>query len=121
MMVWFWILVAVTLLSFVPEYFLSYQTNKWRGLILPVLYFCAAGVFLALNLLQVFPETEAFGFFLTEYGNTGFFALILKIGFVFSPAAVHLILYFVGRHFYNKTHNPVKRSREYNKMLADDL
>ncbi|MFH1880302.1 MAG: hypothetical protein ABIK64_05875 [Bacillota bacterium] len=120
-MVWFICIAALTVLSFGLQYFLSYRKNAWHGLILPVVYGCAAGVFLLLNLLSAFPETEAFGSFLTEFGSAGFIALILKIGFVCSPAAVHLILYFVRRHRYNKTHCPVKHNREYKKMLADDL
>ena len=120
-MVGFWILVAVTLLSFVAEYFLSYRQTKWHGLILPCVYFGAAGMFLILNLLNAFPAMESFGFFLTEHGGTGFFALVLKIGFVFSPAAVHLIIYFVSRHYYVKTHHPATRNKEYKRMLADDL
>ena len=120
-MVWFWILLIVTVLSFGVQYFLSYRKNKWHGLVLPVAYFCAGGVFLLLNLLHVFPEMETFGAFLTEYGGAGFFALVLKIGFVFFPAAVHLIIYLFVRHGYEKTHNPARHNKEYKKMLADDL
>ncbi len=120
-MVWFWILLAVTVLSFAAEYFLSYRKSKWHGLILPVAYFCAACVFLLLNLLHAFPGMEAFGAFLTEYGGAGFFALALKIGFVFSPAAVHLVIYLIFRRAYDKMHNPAMRDKEYKKMLADDL
>ena len=120
-MVWFWILAVITLLSFVPEYFLSCRTNKWLGLILPAAYFAAAGIFLILNLLQAFPGMEAYGLFLTEHGSAGFFAVILKIGFLYTPAAVHLAIYFISRHTYEKTHNPAKHNKEYKRMLADDL
>ena len=120
-MIGVWIFAAVTLISFVAGYFLSYRKSKWHGLILPGVYFCAACIFLALNLLDAFPAMEAYGFFLTEHGSAGFFAVILKIGFVFSPAAVHLVIYFVSRHYYEKTHNPTKHNKEYKKMLADDL
>jgi len=120
-MIWFWIIFAVTLLSFAAEVFLSYRANKWHGLILPAVYIVAAGVFLLLNLLHAFPATEAFGSFLVEYGGAGFFALVLKIGFVLLPAVVLLIIYFIGRHAFEKTHNPVKHNKEYKKMLADDL
>lgn len=120
-MVWFWILVVVTLLSFGAQYFLSYRKNKWHGLVLPVIYFAAASLYLLLNLLHVFPQTEVFGTFLSEHGSAGFFALILKIGFLFSPAGVQLILYIVCRHYYAKINNPAKNNKQYKKMIADDL
>lgn len=120
-MIGFWIIVAVTLVGFAAEYYLAYRQNRWHGLILPAVYFCAACVFLALNLLNAFPATEAFGAFLTAHGGAGFFALALKIGFAVSPVIVQLIIYFVGRHYYEKTHNPARHNKEYKKMLADDL
>ncbi len=120
-MVWFICIAALTVLSFGLQYYLSYRKNVWHGLVLPIMYFCAAVVFLLLNLLSAFPATEAFGSFLTEFGSAGFIALILKIGFVCSPAAVHLMIFIVRRHRYNKTHRPAKHNREYKKMLADDL
>lgn len=116
-----WIILAVTLLSFAAEYLLSNCANRWAGLILPGTYGIAAIVFLLLNLLHAFPATEAFGSFLSAYGSAGFWALVLKIGFVLSPVIVHLILYGLGRHAYQKTHSPVKHNREYQKMIADDL
>ena len=44
-MTWFWIIVAITLLSFIGQYFLSYRKATWHGLILPGIYFIAASVF----------------------------------------------------------------------------
>ena len=120
-MIWFWSIAAVTLLSFVAEYFLAYRRSKWPGLILPVTYFCAASVFLLLNLLDAFPQTEAFGSFLSQYGSAGFVALLLKIGFLYVPAVLHTVLCLVFRRRYRKTHHPAKHNKEYQKILADDL
>ncbi len=120
-MVWFWVLLVITLLSFGLESWLAQRAAAWYGFVLPGVYFTAACVFLLLNLLHVFPQTETFGAFLVEYGGAGLFALILKIGFLFSPAAVQLILYGVFRRRYLRRHHPARHNREYQKMMADDL
>ena len=120
-MIWFWILMIVTLLSFVAEGFLAYRRSKWHGLILPLVYFCAASLFLLLNLLHAFPETEMFGFFLLEYGSIGMMALLLKIGFIYTPLIIHVVVFIVFHHRYRKFHHPAKYNKEYQKMLADDL
>ncbi len=117
----FWILTGLTLLSFAGEYFLSYRRGKWPGLILPLLYFCAAAVFMALNLLDVFPNMESYGVFLTVHGSAGFFAVVLKLGFVFLPVMIQLVIYVITRHCFAKKHHPAAHNREYKKMLADDL
>ncbi|MBN1778080.1 MAG: hypothetical protein JW811_08170 [Clostridiales bacterium] len=119
-MTWFWITAASVVLSWGAEVWLSYRESIWHGLILPAVCFVGASVFL-IFLLTVFPETEAFGAFLTQYGSAGFFALVLKIGFLYVPAAVHLAIYFVCKHYYRKNHHPAKHNKEYKKMLADDL
>ena len=120
-MVWFWSIAAVMVVSFAAEYFLSYRANRWHGLILPAVYLAAAGTFVLLNLLQAFPDMQTYGLFLAEYGGAGFFAAILKIGFVLFPVAVYLVIYRIRRHQYAKTHQPAKHNKEYKKMLADDL
>lgn len=120
-MVWFWCIIAVTLLSFGFSHGLSARAARWPGLILPAVYFCAASIFLLLNLLHVFPQAEAFGSFLVSHGSAGFFALLLKIGLVYAPFAAHLILYFAFRRAYEKTHHPARKNRDLRKMLADDL
>ena len=120
-MTWVWILAIMVVLSWGLEGWLSYRDNNWHGLVLPVICFAAAAVFIVLNLLNAFPETSEFGSFLVLHGTVGLFAVILKVGFLFTPAAVHLIVYFVSKHYYRKTHSPVTHNKEYKKMLADDL
>ena len=117
----FWIILAVTVLSFGAECRLAYRAKRWPGIILPAAYAGFAVVFLLLNLLQAFSDVEAFGTFLTAYGGGGLFALVLKIGFLCSPVGIHLLLYGCCRRRYAQKHNPAQHNREYRKMLTDDL
>lgn len=120
-MLWVWILAIVTVLSFVLEWYLSYQANNWHGLVLPAVFLAAGGIFLVLNLLNVFPQTEAFGSFLALHGTAGAFAVFLKAGFLLTPGVIHGIIYLVCKLFYRKNNQPAKHNKQYKKMLANDL
>ncbi len=120
-MAWVWSLAVFTVVSFLVQGYLSYRDRKWLGAIFPAAFFLAASIFLALNLLHAFPQMEAYGSFLTVHGSAGFFAVILKIGFLYMPAAVHAAIYFVAGHLYQKAHHPASHNKEYKKMLAKDL
>ncbi len=91
------------------------------GLIIPLVCFAEASVFLILNLTGTFITVEGYGLFLTEYGSTGLFAMILKVGFIYTPVVIQLIIYFVCRHYYKKRNAPIKHNKEFKKMIVDDL
>jgi hypothetical protein len=111
----------VILLSFILEIFLSSRKSKWLGLIIPVVFFVSSTIFLVLNLKDAFSVIEGYGIFLTEHGSAGFFALILKIGFIYTPVLIQLIIYFICRHYYKKRNGPAKDNKELKKMIVDDL
>ena len=120
-MFWFISILIIILASFVLEYFLARKENRWPGLIIPFVYFVAASVFLILNLMNAFFTIEGYGLFLIEHGSSGHFAMIFKIGFIFTPGLIQLIIYFVCRHYYKKRNDPVKNNKELKKMIVDDL
>lgn len=118
-MIWFIIASIIALASFVPEYFLSIKKSFLPGLILPIVFFAASSVFLILNLTDAFSTVEGYGLFLTGYGSAGLFALILKVGLIYTPVLIQLVIYFICRYKIRKT--PSKTSKEFKKMMADDL
>ena len=120
-MFWSIITIIIFLVSFVFEYFLSRKKNKWLGLVIPFVYFIAASVFLILNLTDAFYTVEGYGWFLIEYGSAGLFAMILKVGFIYTPVLIQLIIYFVCRHYYKKRNDPDKNNKELKKMIVNDL
>lgn len=120
-MIWQIIILVIILASFAAEYILSNKKNKWLGLIIPIVFFIALSVFLALNLTDAFSNVEGYGLFLTEYGSTGLFALILKTGFIYTLVVIQLIIYFITRHYYKKRNKPLKNNKELKKMIIDDL
>ena len=120
-MIWQIIILIIILASFAAEYILSNKKDKWLGLIIPLVFFIASSIFLVLNLTDAFSNVEGYGLFLIEYGSTGMFALILKTGFIYTPVAIQLIIYFITRHYYKKKNNPAKHNKEYKKMMIDDL
>ena len=115
------IVLILVLASFVLEVILSHKKDKRLGLIIPIVTFVAASIFLIINLADGFSSVEGYGLFLTEYGSTGLFAFILKVGFIYSPVAVQLVIYFVFRHRYKKQNDPLKNNKEFKKMIVDDL
>lgn len=115
------IVLMVLLSSFVLQFVLANKRSKWLGLILPIVFFIITTAFLILNLTDAFLLVADYGLFLVEYGSAGFFALILKIGFIYTPFLIHLIIYFVGRRYYKKRNGPVKDNKEFKKMIVDDL
>ena len=120
-MLWLIITIIFILASFVLEYFLSREKNKWLGLITPFATFVAASVFLILNLIDAFFTVEGYGLFLIEYGSVGLIAMVLKVGLIYTPVLIQLIIYFVCRHYYKKINHPVKNNQELKKMIVDDL
>lgn len=120
-MCWIIVILIVTLISFVLECILSRNKRKWPGLIIPLVYFVLASVFLAYNLIDAFFTINGYGSFLAEYGSIGFFALLIKICVVYSPVIIQMILYFVCRHLYKKKNDPFHHNKEFKKMIADDL
>ena len=118
-MIWFIIALVISLASFALEYFLSIKKSFWPGLILPMVFFSASSVFLILNLTDAFSTVEGYGMFLFGYGSAGLFALILKVGFIYTPVLIQLIIYFICR--YRKRSAPNKAAKEFKKMMADDL
>ncbi|MBN2880322.1 MAG: hypothetical protein JXN65_11920 [Clostridia bacterium] len=111
------ILIGIIIILILAEVLLSTRKNKWLGLIIPAVMFILLSVFLIFNLLEAFLKIEDLGRFLLLYGRKGVFALILKMGFVYSPVILNLIIYFVIR----KIKYPKDSKKEINKMLADDL
>ena len=105
-MIWQIIFFIVILFSFVLQIYLSSKKSRWLGVIVPVVFFIAASVFLVLNLSDAFSAIEGYGFFLIAYGSAGFFALILKIGFIYTPVLIQLVIYFICRHYYKKKKPP---------------
>ena len=120
-MFWLIITIIIILVSFALEYLLSNKKNKWFGMIQPLVFFIAASLFLILNLTDAFINVEGYGLFLIEYGSTGLFAMILKVGFIYMPVVIQLIIYFVCRHCYQKRNDPAKSNKEFKKMIVDDL
>lgn len=115
------IILILTLLSFGLQGLISKKKSKWLGLIIPVAFFTAASIFLALNLTDAFSTVQGYGLFLAEYGGTGLFALILKIGFLYAPVIIQLMIYFVCRRHYDRMNHPAKSNREFKRMIAEDL
>ena len=120
-MTWKIIRLMIILFSFVLQSVLANKKNKWLGLILPIVFFIITTAFLVLNLTEAFLFVEDYGLFLIEYGSTGLFALILKIGFIYTPFLIQLIIYLVARRYYKKRNGPVKDNKEFKKMMVDDL
>ncbi len=111
------VLIGIIVVLILAEVLLSMRKSKWPGLIIPAVLFIVLSLFLIFNLLEAFLKIEDFGRFLLLYGRRGIFALILKMGFVYSPVILNLIIYFVIR----KIKYPKDSKKEINKMLADDL
>ena len=120
-MIWKILIPVVVASSFVVQVLLAKKKSKWLGLIFPIVFFVTATVFLILNLTNSFLFAEDYGWFLVEYGSAGFWAMILKVGFIYTPFGIYLILYFICRHYYKKRNGPVKDNKEFRKMIVDDL
>jgi len=117
---WLIITLIIILGSFVAQYFLSKKRSEWFGIILPTVFFVMATVFLVLNLTDAFNNVEGFGVFLLRHGSTGLFALILKIGFIYTPLFIQLVIYFFCRRR-KKRDGVSKDNKELKKMMVDDL
>ena len=84
-MIWKIIVLMIILFSFVLQFVLANKKSKWLGLIIPIVFLIIATAFLIMNLTDAFLFVEDYGLFLVEYGSVGLFALILKIGFIYTP------------------------------------
>lgn len=115
------IVLILVLVSFALEAVLSNKKDKKLGLIIPIVTFIATSIFLIINLADGFSSVEGYGLFLTEYGSRGLFAFIFRVGFLYSPVAVQLAIYFIFRHRYKKQNDPLKNNKELKKMIVDDL
>ena len=120
-MIWVIIVLVAVLSSFALQFLLANKKSKWLGLILPSVFFVATTAFLIMNLTDAFLFVEDYGLFLVEYGNAGLWAMILKVGFIYAPFGIHLILYFIRRHYYKKRNGPARDNKEFRKMIVDDL
>ncbi|MEX1376206.1 MAG: hypothetical protein AB1Z23_01920 [Eubacteriales bacterium] len=112
--------VVVLIVLLALEIFLSLKKSKWLGLIIPAGLFILLSIFAIFNISEAFTNIEGFGGFLQSYGGVGIWALSLKLGFVYSPVIISLIIYFVCRAAYKNSH-PTTKDKEMKKMMAEDL
>ena len=114
------IILAVSTIGIgILEGYLSMRKNKFYGLLIPAIFFILISVFLLVNIGDAFYSVKGFGQFLSSYGQTGLFALILKIGFAYLIVILYLVIYFICRGIYNN--HPSDNKKEMDKMLAEDL
>jgi len=115
------VLAVLLLASFIFECFLARTRSVLPGLILPVVYFLAACAFTVLNVTDAFSTVAGYGSFLMEYGSSGMTALILKIGVIFAPSVILLLIWLICRRAYQEKNTLSDGGKEMKKMLADDL
>ena len=115
------IILAISIIGIgILEGYLSTRTNKFYGLIIPAVFFILMSVFLFVNMGEAFYSVKGFGQFLSSYGQTGLFALVLKTGFAYLPVIFYLAIYFICRGIYKHNH-PSDNKKEMDKRLAEDL
>ncbi|MEZ4627113.1 MAG: hypothetical protein R2912_03100 [Eubacteriales bacterium] len=98
------ILLLVLIAGFVLEFFLSRNKNWGWGVIIPAVSFLLSSVFILFNVSKAFASVTGYGSFLLQYGRTGLIALILKVGFIYLPVVIQLIIFALCRRHYKKTH-----------------
>lgn len=115
------IISVITLVSFWFQIILSKKQNIWLGLIMPAAFFVITSVFLVITFTSSINTVEGYGQFLLDYGLSGVIAQILKIGFIYLPTFIHLVIYFICRRKFRHIDRPTKTEKEIKKMIAKDL
>lgn len=115
------IILVITIISFGFQFILSKKQNKWLGLIIPAVFFVITSVFLVISFTSSINTVEGYGQFLLDYGLSGVMAQILKIGFIYLPTFIHLVIYFICRRKFRHIDKPTKTEKEIRKMIAKDL
>jgi len=115
------IVLVLLIAGFVLEFFLSRNKNWVWGIIIPAISFLLSSAFILFNVSKAFASVAGYGSFLMQYGGSGLIALILKVGLIYMPVVMQLIIFALCRRHYKKTHAAPGDNKELKKMIADDL
>lgn len=115
------LVLVITIISFWFQLVLSKKHNKWLGLIIPGTFLVITSIFLVITFTSSINTVEDYGQFLLDHGFTGVMAQILKIGFIYLPTLLHLVIYFICRRKFRHIDRPTKAKKEMRKMIAKDL
>lgn len=88
------ITILLLLLGLPLQYYLIHHYKDIAKGFLWVIFLTYVFILL-MNILSAFPTFNDYLIFFDDYGYSGIFAFILKVGFILSPVVVHAIFYFV--------------------------
>lgn len=96
-MLYFILIFSLVLLSFFLQGILSKLNNKWYGLILPTLFVIITTASIILLMSNSNYTYNDYAQFFVDNGMTGVIAQFIKVGIIYIPVIIHLIIYFVCR------------------------